>query len=84
VQSRGCRTEPLFRHKGNVWWKRTFLPMATIIVLHYKDMKLFKPFTPDVIVWTVRKGFNQSIPRTKEEQKTRLQCLAGAMPKPVL
>jgi len=69
--------------KGNVWWKRTFLPMATIVVLHNKHMKLFKPFTPHVIAWSVRKGFNQSIRRTKE-QKTRLQCLASAMPKPVM
>jgi len=69
--------------KGNVWWKRTFLPMATIVVLHHKHMKLFKPFTPHVIAWSVRKGFNQSIRITKE-QKTRLQCLASAMPKPVM
>jgi len=32
--------------KGNVWRKYTFLPMATIVVLHHKHMKLFKPFTP--------------------------------------
>ena len=64
--------------KGNVWWKPTF-PMATIVVLHHKHMKLFKPFTPHVIAWPVRKGFNQSIRKTKE-QKTRLQCLASAMP----
>jgi len=62
--------------KGNVWWKSTFLPMVTII-------KVFKPFTPHVIGWSVRKGFNQSIRRTKEE-KTRLQCLASAKPKPVM
>jgi len=66
--------------KGNVWWKRTFIPMVTIVVLHHKHMKLFKPFTPRVIAWSVRKGFNQSNRRTKE-QKTRLQCLASAMPK---
>jgi len=68
-----------------VWWKRTFIPMVTIIVLvlHHKHMKLFKPFTPHVIAWSVRKGFNQVIRRTKE-QKTRLQCLASAMPKPVM
>ena len=66
--------------KGNVWWKRTFLPMATIAVLHHKRMKLF---TPHVIARSVRKGFDQSIRRTKE-QKTRLQCLASAMPKPVM
>ena len=64
--------------KGN-----TFLPVATIVVLHHKHMKLFKPFTPHVIAWSVRKGFNQPIRRTKE-QKTRLQCLASAMPKPVM
>jgi len=62
--------------KGNVWWKSTFLPMVTIV-------KVFKPFTSHVIGWSVRKGFNQSIRRTKE-QKTRLQCLASAMPKPVM
>ena len=54
--------------KGNVWWKRTFLPVVTIVVP-------FKPFTPHVIAWSVRKGFNQSIRKTKK-QKTRLQCLA--------
>jgi len=61
--------------KGNVWWKRTFLPVVAIAVLHHKQMKPFKPFTPHVIAWSVRKGFNQSIRKTKE-QKTRLQCLA--------
>ena len=59
-----------------------FFPMVTIVVLHYKHMKLFKPFT-HVIACSARKGFNQSIRRTKE-QKTRLQCLASAMPKPVM
>jgi len=46
-------------------------------------MKLVKPFTPNVIAWSVRKVFNQSICRTKE-QETRLQCLASAMPKSVM
>ena len=68
--------------KGNVWWFSSDA-LATIVVLHHKHMKLFKPFTPHVIAWSVRKGFNQSIRRTKE-QKTRLQCLAGTMPKPVM
>jgi len=80
VQSRRRRnrTAPFcFVIKGNVWWKRTFLPMVTIDVLHHKNMKLFTPFTPHVIAWSVRKGFNQSIRRTKE-QKMRLQCLASA------
>jgi len=45
--------------KGNVWWKLIFLPMVTIVVLHHKHMKLFKPFT-HVIAWSARKGFNQS------------------------
>ena len=36
-----------------------------------------------VIAWSARKGFNQLIRRTKE-QKTRLQCLPSAMPKPVM
>ena len=67
--------------KGNVWWKSTFLPMVTIVVLHHKHMKPFKPFTPHVIAWSVSKGFNRSIRRTKE-QKTRLKCLASAMLKP--
>jgi len=61
--------------KGNMWWKRTFLPVVTIVVLHHKHMKPFKIFTPHVIAWSVRKGFIQSIRKTKE-QKTRLQCLA--------
>ena len=69
--------------KGNIWWKRTFLPMVTIVVLHHKHMKLFKPFTPHIIAWFVRKGFNQSSSRANE-QKPRLQCLVSAMPKPVM
>jgi len=68
--------------KGNVWWKLIFRPMVTIVELHHKHMKLFKPFTHD-IAWSARKGFNQSIRRAKE-LKTRLQCLASAMPKPVM
>jgi len=64
-------------------WKRTFLAMVTIVVLHHKHMKLFKPFTPHVIARSVRKGLNQSMRRTKA-QKPRLQCLASAMPKPVM
>jgi len=63
--------------KCNLWWKRTFLPMVTITVLHHKDTKLLKPFTQHVIAWSVRKGFNQSVRRTKE-QKTRLQLWASA------
>jgi len=54
--------------------KMYFFPMVAIVVLHHKHTKLFKPFTPHVIAWSVRKGFDQSIRRTKE-QKTRLQCL---------
>ena len=46
-------------------------------------MKLFKLFTPHVIAWSARKGFNQSIRRTKG-QKARLQCLASEMPKSVM
>jgi len=69
--------------KGNVWWKGTFLAIATIVVLHHKHMKLFKPFTPHVIAWSVRKSFYQSIRRTKE-QKTRLQRLVSTMSKPVM
>ena len=68
--------------KGNLWWKRTF-PMFTFVVLHHKHLKLFKPFIPHVIAWSLRKDFNQSIRRTKE-QKTALQCLDWAMPKPVM
>ena len=36
----------------NVWWKRTFLPMVTIVVLHHKHMKLFKRLTPHVTAWS--------------------------------
>jgi len=65
-----------FVEEGNVWWKRTFLPKVTIVVLHHAHMKLFKPFAvaPHVVAWSVRKRFNKSIRRTKEQQ-TRLQCL---------
>jgi len=28
--------------------------MVTIVVWHHKHMKLFKPFTPRVIAWSVR------------------------------
>ena len=52
-------------------------------VLHYKHMTVFKSFTSHVIAWSVSKGFHQSI-RRRKEQKTRLQCLASAMPKPVM
>jgi len=31
--------------------------MVTVIVLHHKYMEEFKPFTPHVIAWSVRKGF---------------------------
>jgi len=57
--------------------------IATILALHHKHMKLVKPFTTHVIAWSVRRGFDQSICITKE-QKTRLQCLASAMPKSVM
>jgi len=49
--------------------------MVTIVVLHHERMKLFMPFTPHAIAWSVRKDFCQSIRRTKEQQR-RLQCLA--------
>jgi len=52
--------------------------MATILVLHHKHMKLVKPIAPHVIAGSV----NQPTCRTNE-QKTRLQCLASAMPKSV-
>ena len=85
MQSRGSSAELHLCYviKGHVWWKRTLLPMITIVVSHHKHMKLFKPFTPHVSAWSVRKGFNQSIRRTKE-QTTTLQCLAWAMPKPLM
>jgi len=69
--------------KGNMWWKRTFLAMVTIVVLHHEYMKLFKLFTRHVIAWFARKGFNQSID-WKEGQKAWLQCLASEMPKSVM
>jgi len=43
--------------------------MATIVVLHHKHMKLFKPFTPHVIAWSVRKGFNQSIQNERAQNE---------------
>jgi len=54
---------------GNLRWKRAFLPMVSIVVLHHKSMKLFQPFTPHVIAWSVRKCFNPSIRRTKAENE---------------
>jgi len=54
--------------------------MATIVVLHYKHMKLTKPFAPHAMRVPSERVLNQSICRTKE-QETRLQCLASAMPK---
>jgi len=53
---------------GNVWWKvkPTFLPMASILALHHKQMKLVKLFTPLVIVCPVRKVF-LSNERTESE-----------------
>ena len=63
--------------KCNLWWKRTFLPMVAVIVLHHKHTKLLKPFTQHVTACSVRKGFNQSVHRMKE-QKTRLQSWASA------
>jgi len=41
--------------KSSVGWKRTFIPMVIIVVLHHKNMKLFKPFTPHAIAWFVRR-----------------------------
>jgi len=70
------RTAACFIIKGNVWWKRTFLPMATIFALHHKHMKLVKPFTPHVIACSIKNVFDQSICRTKE-RKARLQFLAS-------
>ena len=69
--------------KGNMRWKGTFLAIVIVVVLHHKHMKLFKPFTPHVIAWSLAKDFNQSIRRTKQ-QKTRLQCLSQTMPKSVM
>jgi len=43
---------------GNVWCKHTFPPMATVVALHHKHLKLAKPFTPHVIAWSDRKGFS--------------------------
>jgi len=57
--------------------------MATILVLCHKHMKLVEPFTPHVIAWSVKKGFNQVNCRAKM-QKTRLQCVAGVMLKSVM
>jgi len=54
-----------------------------MLVLHHKHTKLFEPFTLHITTWSVRKGFNQSICRMKE-QKTTLQCLAWLMLKSVI
>jgi len=55
--------------------------MGIIVGLHHKHMKLAKPFAPHAIAWSVRKSFNQSICRTKEQKTTILPCSASAMPK---
>jgi len=39
-------------------------------------MQLFTPFTPHVIAWCVRKDFNQSIRRTKEQKRDCIVQLA--------
>jgi len=57
--------------------------MFTIAVLHHKEMKLCKLFTPLVIAWRDKKRFDQSMRGTKG-QKARLQCLASEMPKSVM
>ena len=57
--------------KGNLWWKRTFLPMVTIAVLHHKHMKLFTPFTAHVIAWSVRKVL---ISRFVERKSRKRDC----------
>ena len=43
--------------------------LASLVVLHHEHMKLFKPLTPHVIAWSVRRGFNQSIRRTRAENE---------------
>jgi len=72
----------MFHHKDNVWWKHAFLPMATIVVLHHRHTKVVicQAICTICYACSLRKGFNQSICRTKE-QKTRIKCLASAMPK---
>ena len=35
--------------EGNAWWQRTFLPIATILALHHKRMKVVNTFIPHVI-----------------------------------
>jgi len=53
--------------------------MANILALHHEHMNLLKPFC-----FVLSKNvFDQLICRTKK-QKARLQCLASAMPKPVM
>ena len=63
--------------------KQRFSSDGYFRALHHQHMKLVKPFTPRVIPCSIRKGFNQSICRRKE-QKASLQCLASAMPKSVM
>ena len=65
--------------RGNAHFFRWLLSLCYITNI----WSYFKPFSPLVTAWSIRKCFNHSIRRTKE-QKTRLQCLASAMPKPVM
>jgi len=61
--------------KGYLWWKRTLLPMATILALHHKYMKLVKQFTPHVIACSVRKGF-RSVDLQNERAKSEIAVLS--------
>ena len=79
-----CTPASYITVKGNVSWKRTFLPVVAIVVLYHKHIKPSKPFTPHVIAWYVRKGFKQSIRKTKDQQDCTLQCLAWELPKSVM
>jgi len=54
--------------KGIVWWKCTFLPMTTIVVLHHKHMKLVKPLnTCDCVVRQKRLSVDSSNERAENE-----------------
>ena len=53
--------------KGNVWWKRNFHPMVTVVVLHHKHIMPFKPLHTTCYCVVRQKRF-QLICRIKEQK----------------
>ena len=75
-------TEPLFRHKGNVWWKRTFLPIRWLLSLCYIINTW--SYSSHLHHMSLRGPSEKVLISRFVEQRTRLQCLSRTMPKPVM